>query len=79
MTIQTGRGGTELDLLELRRQIDEIDGQIVELYEKRMEICRQVAEYKIGTGKKVFDRQREAEKLAKVKAMTHNEIGRAHV
>ena len=74
MTIQTGRGGTELDLLELRRQIEEIDGQIVELYEKRMEICRQVAEYKIGTGKKVFDRQREAEKLAKVKAMTHNEF-----
>lgn len=63
-----------MDLLELRRQIDEIDGQIVELYEKRMEICRRVAEYKISTGKKVFDRQREAEKLAKVRSMTHNEF-----
>ena len=45
-----------MDLLELRAQIDTIDAQIVELYEKRMDICRQVAEYKIGTGKKVFDK-----------------------
>ena len=63
-----------MDLLELREQIDAIDAQIVELYEKRMDICTQVAEYKIGAGKKVFDRQREQEKLAKVKSMTHNEF-----
>ena len=55
-----------MDLLELRKQIDDIDERIVELYEQRMEVCKQVAEYKIETGKKVFDRQREAEKLAKV-------------
>ncbi|MGN0168523.1 MAG: prephenate dehydratase [Acetatifactor sp.] len=63
-----------MDLLELRQQIDAIDEQIVDLYEKRMDISRQVAEYKIGTGKKVFDKQREAEKLAKVKSLTHNEF-----
>ena len=63
-----------MDLLQLRQQIDNIDEQIVQLYEQRMEICRQVAEYKIQTGKKVFDRQRETEKLAKVKAMTHNDF-----
>lgn len=63
-----------MDLLELRGKIDEIDAQIVELYEKRMDVSRQVAEYKIGTGKKVFDKQREMEKLAKVKSMTHNEF-----
>ncbi len=63
-----------MDLLELREQIDVIDKQIVELYERRMEICGQVAEYKIETGKKVFDRQREMEKLAKVKSLTHNEF-----
>lgn len=63
-----------MDLLELREQIDAIDKQIVELYERRMEICGQVAEYKIETGKKVFDRQREMEKLAKVKSLTHNEF-----
>lgn len=63
-----------MDLGELRQQIDEIDSGIVELYERRMEVCRQVAEYKISTGKKVFDRQREAEKLVKVKALAHNEF-----
>ncbi len=61
-----------MDLLELREQIDAIDRQIVSLYEQRMDICSQVAEYKIETGKKVFDRQREMEKLASVKALTHN-------
>ena len=63
-----------MDLLELRNQLDVIDAEIVELYEKRMDICKQVAEYKISTGKKVFDKQRETEKLATVKAMTHNEF-----
>ncbi len=63
-----------MDLLELRGQIDDIDRQIVSLYEQRMEICGQVAAYKIETGKKVFDRQREMEKLAKVKSLTHNDF-----
>lgn len=63
-----------MDLLELRQQIDVIDSQIVDLYEKRMDVSRQVAEYKISTGKKVFDKQRETEKLAKVKSLTHNEF-----
>lgn len=63
-----------MDLLEIRGQLDEVDRQIVELYEKRMDLCGQVAEYKIETGKKVFDKQREMEKLAKVKSLTHNEF-----
>ena len=46
------------DLTDLRQQIDEIDARIVELYEKRMEISGQVAQYKIETGKKVFDKAR---------------------
>ena len=63
-----------MELSELREQLDVIDAQIVALYEQRMDVCRQVAEYKIDTGKKVFDRQREAEKLTKVAALTHNEF-----
>ncbi|MDL2302016.1 prephenate dehydratase [Lachnospiraceae bacterium OttesenSCG-928-D06] len=65
-----------MDLLTLRDQIDEIDEKIVALYESRMEICKDVAAYKIETGKKVFDRQREVEKLERVKSMTHNEFNR---
>lgn len=63
-----------MDLLELRDKIDGIDAQITALYEQRMEICKNVAEYKIRTGKKVLDRQREAEKLEKVSALAHNEF-----
>ena len=63
-----------MDLLELRAQIDEIDEQIVRLYERRMDISSQVADYKIETGKKVFDREREIAKLSKVKELTHNDF-----
>ena len=40
-----------LDLQEIRGQLDEIDTRLVELFEKRMELCGQVAEFKIGTGR----------------------------
>lgn len=63
-----------MDLTQLRQQIDSIDAQIVKLYEKRMDICSQVAQFKIETGKKVFDKAREEEKLAKVRALTHNDF-----
>ncbi len=63
-----------VDLLELRAQIDEIDREIVSLYEKRMDVSKQVAEYKIETGKKVFDKAREEEKLTTLRSLTHNEF-----
>lgn len=53
-------------LQELREQLDEIDAQIVDLYQKRMDVCGKVGEYKVTTGRKVFDKQREKEKLAAV-------------
>jgi chorismate mutase/prephenate dehydratase len=62
------------DLKDLRNEIDVIDRQMVELFEKRMDICQQVAEYKIETGKKVFDRGREEAKLEVLKGMTHNDF-----
>ena len=65
-----------MDLMELREQIDDIDKQIVELYERRMDISKRVAEYKIENGKKVFDKERERQKLQSVKSMTHNEFNR---
>ena len=63
-----------MDLMELREEIDVIDKQIVELYEKRMELCKDVATYKIETGKKVFDRVREEEKIRKVKSYTSGDF-----
>ncbi len=64
------------DLLELRDQIDKIDREIVRLFEDRMEICRQVAEYKIANGKKVLDRGRELEKLEVLGGLAHNDFNR---
>ncbi len=61
-----------MDLLELRGQLDEIDEKIVALYEERMAISSLVADYKIETGKKVFDKVREEEKLKKVRSLTHD-------
>lgn len=63
-----------LDLLQLRDEIDEIDAQLVELYEKRMDVSKRVAEYKIENGKKVFDKEREIAKIKKVKSLTHNDF-----
>ena len=55
------------DLSEIRNEIDSVDAEIVALYEKRMRLAEQVAEYKISTGKKVLDKEREKSKLDKIK------------
>ncbi len=65
-----------MDLQELRKEIDEIDSQIVELYEKRMVVSEKVAEYKIETGKKVFDKEREEQKKAAVKELAHSDFNK---
>lgn len=57
------------DLLVLRDEIDQIDNQIAALYQKRMQLSLEVADYKIGTGKKVFDKERELEKIKKLTAL----------
>lgn len=53
-------------LEELRIQLDEIDDQMVRLYEKRMKVCEEVGAYKVRSGKRVLDKQRENNKLADV-------------
>lgn len=66
-------------LEELRVKLDEIDDQIVNLYEQRMDICAHVGEYKIQTGKKVLDRQREKEKLESVAGKASNPFNKKGV
>ena len=55
------------DLQESRKEIDSIDSEIVSLFERRMEVCKDVAEYKLRTGKAVLDRQRELDKIKTLK------------
>lgn len=58
---------SKMESLEvLRDKLDKIDDQIAELYEQRMKVCSEVGEYKVKAGRKVFDRQREKEKLTDV-------------
>ena len=42
------------DLKEIRAEIDSVDKELVSLYEKRMALTEQVADYKLSTGKMVF-------------------------
>jgi chorismate mutase/prephenate dehydratase len=63
-----------MDLGQLRDELDVIDKQIVELYERRMDVCSQVAAYKIENGKRVFDKEREKQKLEAVASLTHDEF-----
>ena len=59
------------DLHECRKEIDEIDDQILRLFEKRLKACEDVAQYKIRTGKQVMDSGREKEKLASLGGRAH--------
>lgn len=63
-----------IDLAISRQQIDEIDSQMVELFEKRMQVANEVAKYKMETGKPVFDKEREDAKLEKLGSLSHGEF-----
>ena len=63
-----------VDLLALRDEIDIIDKEIVTLYKKRMEIAKGVAEFKISTGKPIFDSVREQQKIETLKEMAETEF-----
>lgn len=65
-----------LDLQKIRKDIDEVDRELVKLFEKRMELTTSVAKYKIETGKKVLDPQREKEKLDAIAGLVSNEMNK---
>jgi len=62
------------DLKEIRKELDEVDASITALYEKRMNLCKEVAEYKINAGKPVLDQEREKQKLDTVADMISPEL-----
>ena len=61
-----------LDLNEIRQRIDEIDSNIVELFEDRLTVCKEVAQFKIDNNKNVLDKERELQKIQKVKSQAKN-------
>ena len=63
-----------MNLQDYRKQIDEIDDQLVSLFQKRMEVAKGIAQYKLECGMPVLDATREREKLAEVCAKVSPEM-----
>ena len=57
------------ELHELRQELDQLDREVVALFEKRMAIARQVAQYKLAHDLPVLDQSREAQVIASREAM----------
>ena len=64
------------DLMELRGELDKVDAQLAELFEQRMKLCDEVADCKLATGKRVYDRAREEEKLNAVRGMVEGDFNK---
>jgi monofunctional chorismate mutase len=60
------------DLQELRTEIDEIDRQLVALFEKRMNTVIQVAEYKRANNIPVLNATREQQVIDKCVSLLEN-------
>ncbi len=55
-----------MEIEKLRNEIDEIDNELVEILQKRLDVAAKIAEYKRENGLAVLDRARERELLNKV-------------
>lgn len=63
-----------MDLNELRNRIDSIDSDILELFVKRMEVCRKVAEYKKVNDLPVMQGGREKQIIERVRANSPEDL-----
>ncbi len=52
------------ELSEIRKDIDELDRELLKLFLKRQALSQEVAQYKQSHGLEIFDEAREQEKLA---------------
>ena len=64
-----------MNLDEIRKQIDEIDGQLLELFCRRMDLVKSVAAYKIENGMSVFRPEREQAILENASNQAGEEYG----
>ena len=55
-----------MDIQDMRREIDAIDAQLVQLFKQRMDVAAQIADYKKSENMPIFVPAREREKLADV-------------
>ena len=64
-----------MNLEECRKEIDSIDKELVTLFVRRMNVAKDVAEYKRATGKAVYDSERERQLLEKIEENAGEEFG----
>ena len=55
-----------MDLQNLRKKIDEIDNDLIDLFQKRMDVSAEVALYKQKNNLPVYDPAREQQKLHEI-------------
>ncbi|ABO49321.1 Prephenate dehydratase [Desulforamulus reducens MI-1] len=63
-----------MDIKDLRKEINQIDGQLLKLFLKRMNASAQIVKYKIQNELPVFDRGREREVLNRVAELAGTEM-----
>ena len=61
-----------MDLKQLRDNIDDIDSRILSLFLQRMQVCRDVAEYKSINNLPVFQGGREEQVINRIKQLTND-------
>ncbi len=59
-----------MDINELRLKIDNVDKEMVRLFEERMEIAKEIKEYKIANNLPTLDAKRERDKLSAISDMS---------
>ena len=64
LVIRDGHSTTE-GILQLRKQIDELDNQLMDLLAKRMRVCREIGQYKREHNMTVLQASRYNEILSK--------------
>ena len=64
-----------MELIDYRKQIDEIDDQILSLFTQRMDLVAEIAAYKQENSLPVLDIRREKEKLQALEAKSPEELG----
>jgi monofunctional chorismate mutase len=62
-----------MNLNELRKEIDEIDNQMMELFKKRMSLSKSIGKVKRAMGLPIFDQIREQTMLEKREVLLDDE------
>lgn len=65
----------ELNLQDIRKQLDEIDDQLIDLFSRRMRLVSEVAAYKKENGLPILDTGRENTILERLSQKAGEELG----